>query len=60
MDAADERLERLAKTGYEAYGARADWKNSEGGPMPRWDDLGPDTRDKWAEAARAIVGACVP
>lgn len=48
----------LGHTGYDAYGAKADWKNYEGKPMPKWDDLPQHIRDKWAAAARAIVEAC--
>lgn len=55
MDAADERLESLAKAGYGAYGTLAEWKNFEGKPMPQWGELRPDIRDKWVAATRAIL-----
>jgi len=33
-------IEALARIGYEAYGAHAEWKAFDGRPMPRWDDPG--------------------
>lgn len=56
----DQRREALARTGYEAYGAHADWKAYNGQPMPRWDELRPDIKEKWGVAAEAIVNAAAP
>lgn len=51
----DEDLTELARIGYEAYGDSADWKNFEGKPMPKWDDLRPDICEKWKAASRALA-----
>jgi len=45
---------RLGEIGYNAYGDRAKWRNYEGKPMPKWDEVPQHIRDKWAVAARAI------
>jgi hypothetical protein len=52
--------EAVARVGYEAYGAHADWKAYDGRPMPRWDELRPDIKEKWGVAAEAIVTAVAP
>jgi hypothetical protein len=44
----------LGRVGYEAYGDKAGWKNYEGKPMPKWDEVPQHIRDKWAAAAKAI------
>lgn len=49
--------ETFARIGYEAYGAHADWKAYDGKPMPKWDELRPDIKEKWAVAAEAIAKA---
>lgn len=46
---------KLARVGYEAYGAEAGWKNYQGLPMPRWDELPEGIRLSWKAAARAIA-----
>jgi hypothetical protein len=46
--------EELGRVGYEAYGDHAEWKAFDGRPMPRWDDLRADIKEKWAVAALAI------
>jgi len=50
-----QQYEDLAHIGYDAYGAAADWKNYQGKPMPKWDELPPDIRMKWRAATAAIV-----
>lgn len=50
-------LEDLAKIAYEAYGRRTDFKNYQGLPMPKWDNLTPTIRDAWNEAAAAVINA---
>jgi hypothetical protein len=45
----------LARVGYEAYGAKADWKAWDGKPMPQWEELRPDIKEKWEAAAEAII-----
>lgn len=45
----------LAQTGYEAYGGKANWTAYNGAPMPQWDDLPEDIKDKWRVATLAIV-----
>lgn len=47
----------LGKVGYDAYGADADWKNYQGKPMPKWEELPADIRRKWTVAAKAITAA---
>ena len=49
--------EELGRIGYEAYGAHADWKAYDGKPMPKWDELRLDIKEKWAVAAKAIAKA---
>ena len=44
----------LAKVGYDAYGAKAEWKAYNGQPMPQWDELPQHIRDKWRSAAKAM------
>lgn len=48
-------LLRIAKTGYEAYAAKTDWKNFRGDPMPQWDDLSEAIRWAWEAAAQAMT-----
>jgi hypothetical protein len=50
---------RLGRIGYDAYGEVAEWKNYEGKPMPKWDELPQHIRDKWAAAASAIRHECL-
>lgn len=50
-------LEDYAKIAYEAYGKKVDFKNFEGKPMPKWEDLTPLIRDAWKEAITAVVNA---
>jgi hypothetical protein len=53
-------LDALAQIGYEAYGAHADWKAYDGKPMPKWDDLRLDIKEKWVVAVAAILDALRP
>ena len=48
----------LGAIGYQAYGEAAQWKAYNGSPMPQWQDLRQDIRDKWEIAALAIEHAC--
>jgi len=51
----EDTLTKMAKAGYDAYGAAADWKNYAGKPMPQWDELPQHIRDKWKVASHAII-----
>lgn len=44
----------MAKLAYGAYGQTTDFKNYQGNPMPRWDDLGDTIQAAWVSAANAI------
>jgi len=52
-------IEALARIGYEAYGAKADWKAYDGKPMPQWVELPQHIRDKWMAATEAILDTAV-
>lgn len=39
---------------YTAYGRSTGFRNFQGNPMPNWDDLTPQIRDAWINAARVI------
>lgn len=50
----------LAEQLYNAYGIDAEWKNFQGGKMPRWKELPERQRKSWlavAEAALDLMGA---
>lgn len=52
----------LGEIGYEAYGNAGSWLTFDGRRMPRWPELaaseaGMETRRRWEEAAKAILGA---
>lgn len=46
----------MAKLAYGAYGQSTDFKNYQGKPMPKWDDLGDAIQAAWVCAANAIAG----
>ena len=45
----------LAKIAYAAYGDYVDWKNYQGLPMPKWEDLTDKIRGAWEAAAGAVA-----
>jgi hypothetical protein len=47
----------LAITAYQAYGNSVEWKNYQGLPMPRWDDLPAAIKQAWVDAAEAVRAA---
>lgn len=49
----------LAITAYQAYGNSVGWLNHLGKPMPRWDDLPPEIKQAWLEAAEAVREALI-
>lgn len=54
-----EDLERLARAAYQAYGETTDFKNYQGLPMPKWEDLTPTIRAAWCAATRSTMrGTC--
>lgn len=46
--------EELARQAYEAYGKVTDFKNYQGLPMPKWEDLTPKIREAWEAASVCI------
>lgn len=50
--------EKLAKRAYEAYGKTVDFKNYQGLPMPKWEDLSTIIRLAWVNACvEAIIAS---
>jgi hypothetical protein len=47
----------LAIIAYQAYGESVEWKNYQGLPMPRWEELGPAIQQAWLDAAAAVRDA---
>lgn len=47
-------IERLAKTGFEAYSHNAGGRTFDGRPIPTWDELGEIVREHWRVAARKM------
>ena len=45
---------RLAREAYDAYGATTLYKNFQGNPMPKWDDLPEKIRTAWVAAALRV------
>lgn len=48
-------VEDMAKRAYDAYGAVTDFKNYQGLPMPKWEDLTDKIRAAWIAATRQVV-----
>jgi hypothetical protein len=46
--------EYLAQEAYKAYGGVTDWKNYQGLPMPKWEDLTPTIQEAWRTACRRV------
>lgn len=45
----------IAQIAYEAYCETTDWKSLVSGqPLPQWDDVRPDIKIAWKEAANAV------
>ena len=44
----------LAIAAYQSYGESVGWKNYQGSPMPRWEELGPAIQQAWLDAANAV------
>ncbi len=49
--------EMLARVAYHAYGEHTDFKNFQGNPMPKWEELPDRIRGAWRQAAAAVRGA---
>lgn len=49
--------ERVAKRAYHAYGKVTAFKNYQGLPMPKWEDLTPTIRAAWIAASQEAVTA---
>ncbi len=48
-------LQELAAKAYDAYGGVTNYKNFQGNPMPKWEDL-PDTiKIAWITAVATVV-----
>lgn len=52
-------LETLAKIAYDMYGKTVDYKNFQGNPMPKFDDLPQQIRKAWTNASLAVVNAYI-
>lgn len=48
------QVEQLAKVVYNAYGNHADWRNYQGNPMPKWEELPVPIAMHWIAAMQAI------
>lgn len=48
-----------AKEAYLAYGQTTDFKNYQGLPMPRWEDLTPRIKEAWIAAATRVADLVV-
>lgn len=44
-----------AEAAYAAYGKTTDYKNYQGLPMPKWEDLGQKIQQAWINAADAVA-----
>jgi hypothetical protein len=44
-----------AKQAYQAYGKVTDFKNYQGLPMPKWEELPPKIQEAWIAAAKELV-----
>lgn len=50
----------LARTAYHAYGGVTDWKNYQGNPMPKFDELPAKIQEAWvAFSAKVSTGGTV-
>ena len=49
-------LEETTKEAYEAYGTVTDFKNYQGLPMPKWEDLTPQIKKAWQAAVDHVSG----
>lgn len=49
-----QELETLAIEAYQAYGQVTGFKNYQGLPMPKWEDLTEKIRDAWRAAALSV------
>lgn len=52
MSGVDDELARVA---YQAYGDSVEWKNYQGLPMPKYDDLGEKIQKAWIAASKAAA-----
>lgn len=48
-------FDEYAKRAYAAYGKVTDFKNYQGLPMPKWEELPPKILEAWIEAAKEVV-----
>jgi hypothetical protein len=44
-----------AQRAYEAYGAVTDFKNFQGNPMPKWEELPAKIQHAWFAAAKQVA-----
>lgn len=49
--------EKLAKRAYEAYGKVTDFKNYQGLPMPKWEELSDKIKQAWLAACLEVIEA---
>lgn len=48
-------LTEAAKIAYSAYGKTTDYKNYQGNPMPKFEDLPEAIRNAWINASAAVL-----
>jgi hypothetical protein len=46
--------DNIAKEAYHAYGSVTNFKNYQGLPMPKWEDLTPTIRKAWVAASEKV------
>lgn len=42
------------KVAYERYAQHREWKAFNGNPIPKWEEVQPDIKAAWEEAAKAV------
>lgn len=50
-------LETLARIAYCNYGRTTDFKNYQGNPMPKWEDLPDKIKNAWRNATKSVWDA---
>lgn len=53
-------IEEVAQIAYQAYGTVTDFKNYQGLPMPKWNELTPKIQEAWRAAALAAINSVRP
>ena len=48
-------IQEVAKKAYNAYGGVTDFKNFQGNPMPKWEELPPKIQEAWQAACNETL-----